>query len=325
MTTLGLQKIQPDTLWKKNSSLSFLGFFALGLVILTAIAAIIDGRIITNVNGWIKPMKFGLSFILYAFTLLWMLSYIEQHSRIVKLLSVATLVGGVMEMLLITLQVFRNTTSHFNNATLFDTTVYNLMAVFVIVLWLGNLGVAVLLMKQKFTNSTLGWSIRLGLIVALLGAAFGFMMVSSTTEAQQVEFETTGRSSIAGAHSIGVEDGAEPGIPFVGWNSQSGDLRVPHFFGLHGLQAIPLLALFLLKWRSPRINDHKRTQLLIVGGFGYLGFTFLTLWQALRGQSIIAPDRLTLTVFFLLIVGIAAASLMILVRAPRSPETARFA
>lgn len=323
MTTIGLRKIQPGTLWKQNGSLSFLGFFALGLVMLTAVAAIIDGRIITNVNGWIKPMKFGLSFIFYAFTLLWMLSFVKQHPRIVRLLSVATLVGGVMEMLLITLQVFRNTTSHFNNTTLFDTTVYSLMAVFVIVLWLANLGVAILLMRQKFTNSTLGWSVRLGLIVALLGAAFGFIMTSATTEAQQAAFETTGRSNFAGAHSIGVEDGAEPSIPFVGWNSQSGDVRVPHFFGLHGLQAIPLLALLLLNWRSPRINDRKRTQLLIVGGLGYLSFTFLTLWQALRGQSIIAPDLLTLTSFSLLIVGIAAASLVILVRAPQSPATDR--
>ena len=40
-----------QTIWKENRPMAFLGFFSIGLVLLTLFAAIFDGRIILNVNG----------------------------------------------------------------------------------------------------------------------------------------------------------------------------------------------------------------------------------------------------------------------------------
>ena len=300
--------------WRQNWALTTLLVISIVLIGITAIGAVVDGRTISNVNGWIKPMKFGFSFVAYSITLIWMLSYVENRPRLVAFISISTLVTGVAEMVLIALQVFRNTTSHFNVSTPFDATVYYLMGLFVLILWFGTLALAILLMGQKFTDRAFGWSLRLGVIIAFIGAGFGIVMTSSTTPAQDAVIAAQGDTAYAGSHSVGAEDGEEAGLPFVGWNTRSGDVRVAHFFGLHGLQVVPLLALALNWWRHPNLNARKRLNIVLLGGLGYLAFVLLTFWQAMRGQALIAPDALTLIAFGALIVVTVVPALLMIVR-----------
>ena len=49
-------------------------------------------------------------------------------------------------------------------------------------------------------------------------------------------------------HAVGVPEGSA-GLPVVNWSTEGGDLRVAHFLGLHGLQAIPLFALLHERFR----------------------------------------------------------------------------
>lgn len=300
--------------WQLNRSLTALGLFSILVVIVTTIGALVDGRTITNVNGWVKPLKFGISFVFYAFTLIWMLSFIKGRDRAVRIISVATLVGSLVELGLITLQVFRNTTSHFNTSTSFDATVYYLMAIFVVVIWFANFAFAIIFMRHKFENQALGWALRLGLIISFLGAGTGWIMSSNLTEDQMAIMETGEEPAFAGAHSFGAEDGEEAGLPFLGWNTRSGDMRVSHFFGLHGLQAIPLFAIFLGQIRSPRLTDQKRRSITILVGLGYIAFVLLTAWQALRGQPFTSPDLLTLSVLGLIVAGVGIPSWLIIAR-----------
>jgi hypothetical protein len=101
-----------------------------------------------------------------------------------------------------------------------------------------------------------------------------------------------------GAHSVGVADGG-PGLPIVGWSTVGGDLRVAHFFGLHAMQVLPFIGWLLS--RRPSLGARHRLLLVWSSGLAYLGLVLVLTWQALRGQSLIAPDAATLAAFGVLL------------------------
>ena len=106
---------------------------------------------------------------------------------------------------------------------------------------------------------------------------------------------------MSGAHSVGVNDGG-PGLPFVGWSTVGGDLRVAHFVGLHALQFLPLLGGLILRLTRSGYRPGHQVLLVWIAGLGYAGLMALLTWQALRGQSVVAWDALTLGGFAALIV-----------------------
>jgi hypothetical protein len=106
------------------------------------------------------------------------------------------------------------------------------------------------------------------------------------TATQLAEAKAGGRVTVAGAHTVGGPDGG-PGLPGTGWSVTHGDLRVPHFLGLHALQVLPLFAVWL---SSRRFSDRARLQLVLVAGFSYGSLFAILLWQALRGDSLVRPE-----------------------------------
>ena len=94
----------------------------------------------------------------------------------------------------------------------------------------------------------------------------------------------------AGAHSVGGVDGG-PGVPVTGWSREHGDLRVPHFIGLHAIQVLALGAVGLRRWRAP---EAVRVRALLTAAASYASLFLLLLWWALRGHSIVAPDAAAL-------------------------------
>ena len=81
---------------------------------------------------------------------------------------------------------------------------------------------------------------------------------------------------------MGAPDGG-PGLPGTGWSREHGDLRVPHFLGLHAMQVLPLLALALGRRRWP---ETTRVRLTLTAAASYALLFALLLWQALRGQPL---------------------------------------
>lgn len=126
------------------------------------------------------------------------------------------------------------------------------MAITVVILWLGTLVVAVPLLRARVADRASAWAIRSGIVLALVGAAVGFLMTQPTPEQRR------GDCDVVGAHSVGVPDGG-PSMPLTGWSTAGGDLRISHFFGMHALPLLPLLvmALTALAPRFARLADDR--------------------------------------------------------------------
>ena len=306
MTTLSKPLAVLRKLWQVHAPLTFLAAVMSGLTLFFVLGIFVDSRLITGAPAWLKPAKFGVSIIVYTFTVLWLLSLLEAErprtQRLIRVLGWIITVVFVVEMIAIVWQVVRGTTSHFNIATPLDTFLFSTMGVAITVLWLSNVVIAGLLLRQRFTRPAFAWALRLGLIISLIGMAEGFLMTSPT--AQQLAGWQRGEPVVvAGAHSVGVPDGG-PGLPVLNWSTTGGDLRVGHFVGMHALQVLPLIGYLITRRR--RWSDSRELALIWTAALSYLGLTLLLTWQALRAQPITAPDSLTLSVF----AGIAGSALM---------------
>lgn len=128
------------------------------------------------------------------------------------------------------------------------------MAVTVVILWAGTLVIALLLLRARIADRASAWAVRSGVLIALVGAAFGFLMTQPSAGQRAAGGLDT--ADVVGAHAVGVPDGG-PSMPLTGWSTTGGDLRVPHFVGMHALQVLPLLllALLLLAPRVTRLRD----------------------------------------------------------------------
>ncbi len=274
-----------------NAPLALAGtVFALAFVG-TLVGMVVDHRIITGIPAWVKPAKFMISSAIYSFTLVWMLGFVRGHRRLVTAGAWITVVALIVEDMLIALQAARGTTSHFNLSTPLNAAIFSAMGAMTVGLWSGCFLVGVALLLQKLPNPTIAWSLRLGVLLALVGMSIAFFMVTPTA-AQMTAAGASGGLPVAGAHTVGRADGG-PGLPFLGWSTVAGDLRVAHFIGLHGLQLLPLVA-FVVTRRLRRWHAGSQVALVVIAGLAYLGFDLLLAWQALRGQSVIHPDARTL-------------------------------
>lgn len=290
-------------------------------LVLTLIGVFADDRTLGGAPVWLKPLKFTLSFGVYAATLAWLLPRVARWRRAGWW--AGTFVAGalLLELGCIAFQAGRGVASHFNTVTPTDALVIQFMSVGVMLLYAGNLFLILVLMRDSALSADLRWAFRLGLILALAAMVEGFFMNAPT--ADQLLATQAGRPTLVGAHTVGAPDGG-PGLPLTTWSTAGGDLRIPHFFGLHALQLLPLLVLLLvvLGRRLPALSDTTvRVRLVFVAALGHAGLFGLLTWQALRGQPLLRPDTATLT--GLAIVALVTAGAAALAVTSARPAAAR--
>ena len=250
-------------LYRGSPSLAITGWLNLALAAVLGILAATDSGTVLGINRWIKPGKFAISIVIFTWTIAWFLRYFQHRRRAVRAIGWSISVCMLVEITLITMQAARGTTSHFNNATIFDGAVFavmgtmigvnTLLVVWVLVLFCGQV--------QSLPPAYLA-GIRWGLLVFLLASAQGVVLVAHS------------------AHTVGAPDGG-PGLPLVNWSTKYGDLRVAHFVGLHALQILPLLGYAMRGWAAG-----ARFVAVLACGYGVV-FGWLVL-EALRGQPFLA-------------------------------------
>ncbi|MBF5044987.1 hypothetical protein FGE12_21475 [Aggregicoccus sp. 17bor-14] len=277
-------------LWAVSPALVGTGAAHLALLALFLLAGLFDGRLVTGQPVWLKPAKFAASIALYTVTLAWLLAHVEGHRRAVRAVGAVTAATLWVEILIIGGQAARGHASHFNTAHALDGALFSAMGVSILVAWLAGFGALALLMRQRFADRAFALALRAGLLLSLLGAGLGGLMTRPTA-AQRAELARGQVPARMGAHAVGAADDA-PGLPVAGWSTRGGDLRVPHFLGLHAMQLLPLLALLQLRRRPER--ERERLADLAAAALGYLGLVGVLTLQALRAEPLLAPGGLTL-------------------------------
>ncbi len=238
---------------------------------ITAIVCIVgifvDDRTLMGINVWIKPLKFCISTGIYIITVGFLITLYPFGKRKKNIINGLTTWTLLVETVIIVYQASRGVQSHYNMSTPFDAILFAAMGILI--------GINVLIMilfiiesirlKIKVPRSV-QWAILIGWLVVFFGSWIGGQMISQV------------------AHNVGVADGG-PGLPLVNWSTLAGDLRVAHFFGLHGIQIIPLFAVVL----SKKWNATSRSQIFVSIAFGllyaaWIGYTF---YQAKQGMPLI--------------------------------------
>jgi hypothetical protein len=278
--------------WSDSAPLTATALLMLVVFAGSLVGIVLDDRIITGAPAWLKPAKFAISTAIFSGSLAWLYRYISVWPRFVRAMGRIVSSVLILEVGIIDIQVARGTTSHFNVGTMLDGILWSIMGSAIAVLWLASIGILAALLRQKFDDPAWGWWLRLGMLTTVLGSAVGGLMVSPTPQ-QAKAFRAGEPVRIVGAHTVGAPDGGA-GLPGVGWSTEHGDLRIPHFLGLHGLQILPLFGWLVLRRRGRNHDDRKESGGAIAAAASYVGLVFILTWQALRGQSIIAPDTTTL-------------------------------
>ena len=220
-------------MWRETGVAITLCWLAAGgflvLFALTVVIGLLDPRQLGGVSVWAKPLKFQIATVVHLATMAWVASRLGPEWRegwLLQLLLLLAIASATFEVAYITLQGALQQPSHFNMSTPFHATMYSLMAVGAVVLTVsaGALGVIVGLDGQVRMGPGLRHAVALGL-------------VGGTVLTLIIAFELGGRMT----HHVGTPPEQQSRLPVFGWSRDVGDLRPPHFFATHMMQALPAL------------------------------------------------------------------------------------
>ncbi|KAA2251257.1 hypothetical protein F0L68_37760 [Solihabitans fulvus] len=282
----------------------------LALVLVSCVGLLVDGRSLLDESVWVKPLKFGVAFVLYAGMLAWLLSKLRKARRLGWWTGTLFAVAATAEVGAITIQAARGTVSHFNANQNDPVTLAltPLLTLGVAVFFLAQLVIAALVLAQRTGDRAMTRAIRAGLGLATIGMLTPvYWMVTNVRERTVTDANGTKITMYQG-HGIGDLDGH--GMAITHWSTTGGDFRVPHFVGLHGIQALLLLVALLgvlARRRAWLREETVRARLVGVAALGYAGLFAVVTWQAGRGQSLIHPDAATLVAFATVVLGTMAA------------------
>jgi hypothetical protein len=299
--------MQPEKLFdlsrlKHTKSLFWLAVICVVVAVALIPLWILDSRELLGVSVWEKPIKFYISVAIFSFTYSWLSSFLTRGGRWVKLTGFVIAVSLAVEIVIILAMASIGETSHFNVSTPAAIAIWSIMATFISIVLFSTIFISLMIMFQKQQEFNLKLALALGSINTAVGMGLAYLMTWPTAT------QLANYQGIAGAHAVGVSDGG-PGLPFLGWSTVAGDLRVGHFFGLHSIQvAAILLALSLL------LPIAFRIPLIVVGNITWLGFVGIVTWQSLRAEPFASPSALTLSGLAALL-AVAALSFALLVMA----------
>ena len=253
------------TVKKSSPALYGIVLFHLVLAIFCIGGLLLDDRTLVGVNVWIKPLKFAISGAIYIFSLGFLITLYPFSNRKKSWITHIVAWTLLLEIGIIVMQAARGVQSHYNNGTVMDSLLFLGMGILI--------GINVLIMflfiietlrLKLAVPKPMQWAIFFGWCILFFGSWVGGQMISQV------------------GHSVGAADGGA-GIPLLNWSTVAGDLRVAHFFGLHGPQVVPLFAYFLQHKGS--LSEKRQLIMVVIFALAYAAFIGYTFYQAKMAYS----------------------------------------
>lgn len=267
--TQQVRQADASSAWLKRSA-----YITAGLLVVCAVAYLFDVRTVNDINVWIKPNKFNSSLLMQLLTVLWLWQLVEPAKRATKFavrLMATLAISGLIEIFYIAFQSARGRASHFNNQTAWEAFMYtgvmgSAAVVLVVTTSIAGYWIWKYASAEAREHQGLYWGAVLGLF---LGGMATLITASALASGQ-----------IAGpGHWVGGVRSDIGGLPILGWSTTGGDLRVPHFFATHLMQALPLAGLF-----ADKLFPSVAKLLVWLASAAGLAIVVLTFLQAVSGR-----------------------------------------
>lgn len=244
------------------------------LMIPSALAQSIDPRLINEASVWDKPLKFEASLIVHLVTMALVLRALpseRRDGRISRGIALTTAFFALTEVLYLIIQSARGRASHFNTETPVESIMYSIMGVGAVSLVIGSFVWGV--MVWRHASDTTGPGTRLGVGLGLTLGSVMTLVIAGLMSSGAID---------GPGHWVGGIRSDANGLPLVGWSATGGDLRVPHFFATHTMQAVPLLGLI-----ADRLAPGQ-ARAIVIGGAALSVLVVAGLFlQALAGQPLV--------------------------------------
>jgi hypothetical protein len=258
-------------IYRRQAQLSTAALISLLAIAPCLLAMLVDTRTVNDINVWIKPTKFLVSFVVYYATLAWAFGYLprEQQSRGAgRFVIRGSIAVGLLEMTWLFLAAANGVPAHFNSASLAWQVAYGLAGVGSVTLITAILVQGIMIARQRSVPvpPELRWALVAGAVVAFAGTlvAAGYM-------------------SAGDGHWVGGVRSDADGLLLMGWSRTGGDLRVAHFWSLHAQQLIPAIGWILVAARVPFAK-----LAVVAASSAYVMLIAFTFVQALQGEPFLA-------------------------------------
>lgn len=216
----------------------------------------LDDRLFQGDNVWLKPLKFHLALAVYTGTLALFAMLLPEAtfaSRRWRIYLGVVTICILAELLWIGGAAALGTASHFNQTGIWAA-FYSLMGVAAVTLTSLSLAMGVVFWRHRADQLML--SVALGLVLTFV-----------------LTVPVAGTMASLPGHLVGTPlTGAR--FPLMGWSTEVGDLRLPHFLATHAMHAVPLAGL-----------TGSRSAVWATAA----GFTALTLWCFARALMGLPP------------------------------------
>ena len=215
---------------KRNSILFWYGILNFVMFVFCIGFSLFDDTQVLGKNAWLYPVKYYFSIGIFIWSMGWYLYYLNnvlQRNTLIWVFLLTTLI----QTSVVLLQSSRGVSSFYNLNTPFDKLVYGIQTVsqIVFILLMGVTTYFFYFQKKNSKSQHFTWGIRMGMIIFLIGLFIGvyMMLVHGNNE------------SFLGSNIL---------------NKKHGNLKIPFFLGIHGLQIVPFLSYYFFQNKKQVVN-----------------------------------------------------------------------